>query len=99
MASTPSYKSLPPTASSSAATTAKQPCGSDFSTLDRHGYLFGKKIKKSLSPLLHRVIYEDLNLNWSQIRLDSDDMEQFLQLIRHPQFYGKSEQTLFHWNI
>ena len=58
--------------------------------LDRHGYLFGKKIAKSLSPYLHGVIYNELNLNWAQVRLDSSNMGMFLELIRHPQFYGKS---------
>ncbi|SPN99291.1 related to ARO1 - arom pentafunctional enzyme [Cephalotrichum gorgonifer] len=58
--------------------------------LDRHGYLFGKKITNSLSPYLHGVIYKELDLNWAQVRLDSDDISAFLKLIRHPQFYGAS---------
>ena len=63
-------------------------------SLDRHGFLFGKKITKSLSPYLHGVVYGELGLNWAQVRLDSDDMESFLQLIKHPQFYGKSKLTM-----
>lgn len=62
-------------------------------SLDRHGFLFGKKITKSLSPYLHGVVYGELGLNWAQTRLDSDDMDSFLQLIRHPRFYGKSQRT------
>lgn len=59
------------------------------SRLDRHGYLFGQKITHSLSPFLHQIIYDHLGLKWSQIRLDSADMSQFLQLVQHPSFYGK----------
>lgn len=59
--------------------------------LDRHGYLFGQKITHSLSPYLHQIIYDHLGLKWSQIRLDSADMSQFLQLVQHPSFYGTSE--------
>jgi quinate dehydrogenase len=57
--------------------------------LDRHGYLFGQKLTHSLSPLLHKTIYGELGLNWEQVRLDSADMPLFLNLIRHPNFYGK----------
>ena len=60
-----------------------------LASLDRHGFLFGKKITNSLSPYLHGVVYRELNLNWAQVRLDSDDMNSFLKLIRHPRFYGK----------
>lgn len=60
-----------------------------LASLDRHGFLFGKKIANSLSPYLHGVVYRELNMNWAQVRLDSDDMESFLKLIRHPRFYGK----------
>lgn len=58
--------------------------------LDRHGYLFGQKITHSLSPFLHQIIYDHLGLKWSQIRLDSADMSQFLHLAQHPSFYGES---------
>lgn len=58
--------------------------------LDRHGFLFGTKLSNSMSPLLHDVVYRGLNLNWEQIRLDSTDMDLFLNLIRHPKFYGTS---------
>ncbi|RYP38379.1 hypothetical protein DL768_010789 [Monosporascus sp. mg162] len=47
---------------------------SRVANLDRHSYLFGKKITHSLSPFLHSVVYDDLKLNWGQLRLDSDDM-------------------------
>lgn len=58
--------------------------------LDRHGYLFGQKITHSLSPFLHQLVYDRLGLAWSQIRLDSCDMQQFLQLVQDPAFYGAS---------
>jgi quinate dehydrogenase len=57
--------------------------------LDRHGYLFGQKITASLSPLLHDVVYQELGLNWAQVRLDSTDMDLFLKLRRDPRFYGE----------
>lgn len=60
------------------------------SKLDRHGFLFGQKITHSLSPYLHQVIYDRLGLSWSQIRLDSSDIQQFLQLTQDPSFYGAS---------
>ncbi|UNI17144.1 Quinate/shikimate dehydrogenase (NAD(+)) [Purpureocillium takamizusanense] len=62
----------------------------ETSALDKHGYLFGQKITHSLSPFLHQVIYESLGLRWGQVRLDSCDMELFLRLVRHPDFYGAS---------
>jgi hypothetical protein len=63
------------------------------SQLDRHGYLFGQKLTHSLSPFLHQIVYDHLGLKWSQIRLDSADMTQFLQLVQHPSFYGKSSPS------
>ncbi|KAL2146459.1 hypothetical protein VTI28DRAFT_3928 [Corynascus sepedonium] len=63
---------------------------SQINKLDKHGFLFGKKLAASMSPLLHDVVYQELGLNWEQIRLDSTDMDLFLRLIRHPQFYGAS---------
>ena len=58
-------------------------------TLDRHGYLFGKKLSKSMSPELHDVIYTELGLPWAQTRLDSDDIPNFLDILRRPETYGK----------
>jgi len=60
----------------------------DVTHVERHGYLFGHPIAHSMSPLLHQTVYDNLGLNWSQIPLDSTDMSLFLNLIRHPQFYG-----------
>jgi quinate dehydrogenase len=60
------------------------------SHVERHGYLFGHPIAHSMSPLLHQTIYDNLGLNWSQIPLDSTDITLFLDLIKHPQFYGAS---------
>lgn len=83
------------TSTTAAATTttgkllAELPLMDQIDQLDRHGYLFGQKLAASMSPLLHETVYRELGLRWEQIRLDSQDMDLFLQLIRHPQFYGK----------
>ncbi|UZP41602.1 hypothetical protein NXS19_009418 [Fusarium pseudograminearum] len=63
---------------------------SQVSQLERHGYLFGKKLTASLSPFLHDVIYKALGYNWGQVRLDSADIDGFLKLAQHPDFYGAS---------
>jgi quinate dehydrogenase len=68
---------------------AEVPLMDQIDQLDRHGYLFGQKLAASMSPLLHETVYRELGLRWEQIRLDSQDMDLFLQLIRHPEFYGK----------
>ena len=57
---------------------------------ERHGYLFGHPIAHSMSPLLHQTVYNNLGLNWAQYPLESRDMSLFLELIKHPQFYGAS---------
>ncbi|EMD70031.1 hypothetical protein COCSADRAFT_107251 [Bipolaris sorokiniana ND90Pr] len=62
----------------------------DVSQTERHGYLFGHPIAHSMSPLLHKTVYDGLGLNWAQYPLESKDMSLFLQLIKHPQFYGAS---------
>ncbi|KAM5347674.1 hypothetical protein ACJ41O_007498 [Fusarium nematophilum] len=62
----------------------------EVSRLQRHGYLFGKKLTNSLSPFLHNVIYQELGLRWGQVRLDSADIPSFLKLAQHPDFYGAS---------
>ncbi|KAF7545669.1 hypothetical protein G7Z17_g8994 [Cylindrodendrum hubeiense] len=62
----------------------------EVSQLDRHGYLFGKKLTHSLSPFFHNVIYRDLGLRWGQVRLDSADIPSFMELARHRDFYGAS---------
>ncbi|KAF1841217.1 uncharacterized protein K460DRAFT_348024 [Cucurbitaria berberidis CBS 394.84] len=62
----------------------------ELSQVERHGYLFGHPISHSMSPLLHKTVYDSLGLNWAQIPMDSTDMNLFLQLIKHPQFYGAS---------
>ncbi|OCK73659.1 hypothetical protein K432DRAFT_387279 [Lepidopterella palustris CBS 459.81] len=58
--------------------------------LDRVGYLFGHPIAHSMSPLLHQTVYDGLGLKWSQLPLDSTDMDNFLKLIQDPKFYGAS---------
>lgn len=60
----------------------------ETSRLESHGYLFGQHITHSWSPFLHDVIYQDLGLDWGQVRLDSADIPLFLKLTQHPQFYG-----------
>lgn len=60
----------------------------DITHVERHGYLFGHPIAHSMSPMLHQTVYDNLGLNWSQIPLDSTDVSLFLDLIKHPQFYG-----------
>ena len=62
--------------------------------LERHGYLFGTKLTHSWSPFLHHVIYDHLDLSWAQIRLDSANLDAFLKLIQHPQFYGELSDPL-----
>lgn len=62
--------------------------------LERHGYLFGQKLTASMSPLLHDVVYQNLGLNWAQLRLDSTDMDLFLKLRQDPKFYGMSSRTI-----
>jgi quinate dehydrogenase len=62
----------------------------EVSQVERHGYLFGYPIAHSMSPLLHKTVYDNLGLNWAQYPLESRDMSLFLQLIKHPQFYGAS---------
>lgn len=71
-------------------TTTTTPALPPVDHLDRHGYLFGQKLAASLSPLLHDVVYRNLGLNWQQVRLDSPDMDLFLKLRQHPNFYGAS---------
>lgn len=58
--------------------------------LQRHGYLFGQHLANSYSPYLHDVIYSNLGLPWGQVRLDSSDINLFLDLVQHPDFYGAS---------
>ena len=57
--------------------------------LDGHGYLFGYPIAHSMSPLLHRTIFDALGLNWDYLLLPSTDITQFLNLVRDPRCYGK----------
>lgn len=63
---------------------------SETSRFERHGYLFGQKITNSWSPFFHDIIYQHLSLSWGQVRLDSADIDRFLKLIQHPNFYGKT---------
>lgn len=57
--------------------------------LERFGFLFGYPIAHSLSPLLHRTIFQNLGLNWDYFPLPSTDVESFLKLVRDPRCYGK----------
>jgi quinate dehydrogenase len=60
----------------------------DSSHVEKHGYLFGYPIAHSFSPLFHQTVYDDLGLNWSQLFLESTDMDLFLRLRQDPKFYG-----------
>ncbi|KXL51156.1 hypothetical protein M433DRAFT_60806 [Acidomyces richmondensis BFW] len=62
----------------------------DIEHLDRHGYLFGYPIAHSMSPIFHQTIFNGLGLRWSQLPLPSTDIEQFLQLIKHPKCFGSA---------
>ncbi|MCJ1437749.1 hypothetical protein MMC27_007136 [Xylographa pallens] len=62
----------------------------DTSHLDGVNYLFGYPIAHSLSPLLHQTIYDALGLRWSQLLMESKDMEFFMHLTRDPKFFGAS---------
>ncbi|KAL1619348.1 Quinate dehydrogenase [Diplodia seriata] len=57
---------------------------------ERFGYLFGHPIAHSMSPLLHQTVYDGIGLNWEQLYLDSTDMQDFLERIKDPRFYGAS---------
>ncbi|CAK7221636.1 Quinate dehydrogenase [Sporothrix bragantina] len=72
------------------ATSSQQAALPAVGHLDKHGYLFGKKLTASLSPFLHDVVYSNIGINWGQVRYDSADIDTFLQLVRDPQFYGAS---------
>src|SRR5664279_5013053 len=66
------------------------PVTPDSSHLERVNYLFGHPIAHSLSPLLHQTVYDNLNLKWSQLLLDSTDIPNFLRLTKDLRFYGAS---------
>ncbi|KAK2071418.1 hypothetical protein P8C59_005846 [Phyllachora maydis] len=66
------------------------PLEAHIQRVDRFGLLFGEKLAASMSPLLHNVVYRSLHLQWEQLRLDSNNMDLFLRLMRHPKFYGAS---------
>lgn len=67
----------------------------EVSQTERHGYLFGAPISHSMSPLLHQTVYDGLGLNWAQYPLESRDMNLFLQLIKHPRFYGTYNRSRY----
>jgi quinate dehydrogenase len=57
--------------------------------LEKFGFLFGYPIAHSLSPLLHKTVYQNLGLNWDYFPLPSTDVDAFLKLVRDPRCYGK----------
>lgn len=67
--------------------TAKVP---DLSQVEKFGFLFGYPISHSLSPLMHQTVYDNLGIKWQQFFLESTDVPQFLELMRRPDFLGKS---------
>ena len=62
--------------------------------LERFGFLFGYPIAHSLSPLLHRTVFQNLGLNWDYFPLPSTDVESFLKLVRDSRCYGKLQSIL-----
>ncbi|MCJ1286379.1 hypothetical protein MMC26_005724 [Xylographa opegraphella] len=62
----------------------------DTSHLNGVNYLFGYPIAHSLSPLLHQTLYEALKLQWSQILMESKDVQAFMHLTQDPKFFGAS---------
>lgn len=56
--------------------------------LDRVSYLFGTPIAHSLSPLIHKSVYEKLNLNWAYFLHESSSIPSFLELTQDPKFFG-----------
>ncbi|MCJ1322455.1 hypothetical protein MMC15_007804 [Xylographa vitiligo] len=62
----------------------------DTSHLDGINYLFGYPIAHSLSPLLHQTIYDALGLRWSQLLMESKDVEGFMHLTQDSKFFGAS---------
>jgi len=62
----------------------------DFSKREKFGVLFGYPIAHSYSPLMHQTVYDNIGYNWQQFLFESTDMAQFLELRKHPQFYGAS---------
>ncbi|KAJ5366859.1 hypothetical protein N7541_000800 [Penicillium brevicompactum] len=61
---------------------------SDISQLGRHGYVVGKKIANSWAPFIHDIVFRGLDLPWGQVRLELDDMGEFMKLVHHPEFFG-----------
>jgi quinate dehydrogenase len=51
-------------------------------------YLFGQPIAHSVSPLFHQTIFNELELPWRYIRLDSEDPEDLLWLLYRDDFVG-----------
>ena len=60
--------------------------------LERFGVLFGAPIAHSLSPLFHQTIFDDLDLKWSQLFLESTDMSHLLTLFKDERFFGTTDQ-------
>ncbi|THZ79692.1 shikimate/quinate 5-dehydrogenase [Aureobasidium pullulans] len=58
--------------------------------VERCGYLFGWPINHSMSPLMHKTIFGEIEYNWEQFFLPSTDMSMFLSLVREVKFFGAS---------
>ncbi|ETS85086.1 Quinate dehydrogenase [Pestalotiopsis fici W106-1] len=54
----------------------------------RRGFLFGRNITKSLSPLLHGTVFAELDLDWSYERVDTDDIDLVLRCLQDENLYG-----------
>lgn len=56
--------------------------------LDHVLYLYGYPIQHSLSPLLHRIVYAALNLNWAYKINEQKELGPCLQAMQHSKFHG-----------
>lgn len=52
------------------------------------GYLFGHPIAHSLSPIVHKLVYNHLSILYTYTLYESTSMPSFLRLTQDPQFYG-----------
>lgn len=54
----------------------------------RRGFLFGRNIQKSLSPLLHDTVFAGLGLDWTYERVDTDDVDLLVKCLQDERLYG-----------
>jgi shikimate 5-dehydrogenase len=54
----------------------------------RRGFLFGRNISNSLSPLLHDTVFGELELDWTYERVDTDDVDLLIKCLQDDILYG-----------